>query len=71
MVVVVDMGGGLEVQGIFALRLAGTGESLSGSSESRSRLLWRQRRYSAAKQQMKIPAKQLLMRMVSARTSTR
>ncbi len=47
------------------------GASPRGSSESRSRLLSRRRRYSPAKQQMKIPARQLLIRIVRARTFTR
>ena len=70
MVVVVDMGRVAVFQERFAFGLDLPGVSLSGSSESRSKLLLRQRRYSAAKQQMKIPARQLLTRMVRARTFT-
>ena len=44
------------------------GPESSGSSESRSGLLRRERRTSIAKQAMKIPAKHAETRMVSANT---
>jgi len=49
-------------------RVFEAGASSSGSSESRSRHLCLRRWYSIAKQQMKMPARQLLTRIVRART---